>query len=214
MRKPRRPVIASRKLPQQARSTELVAAVLEAATQVLAKDGASRFTTARVAERAGVSVGSIYQYFPNKASILFQLQAQEWKHTTGMLRTILEDRSKAPLDRLRQLVHAFILSECEEAELRVALDDLAPLFRHAPEGREIRASAEKAVEVYMKEVLPKASPSVRALACDLVTATLAALGSSFSAVPRSKVEIRRYSDGVADMFCAYLESIERRGVRG
>ncbi|MBV9750052.1 MAG: helix-turn-helix transcriptional regulator, partial [Acetobacteraceae bacterium] len=59
--------ISSRKQPQQARSAELVASVLEAAAHVLAKEGAHRFTTARVAERAGVSIGSLYQYFPNKA---------------------------------------------------------------------------------------------------------------------------------------------------
>ena len=70
--------ISSRKRPKQARSTDLVAAILEAAAQVLAKEGAPRFTTARVAERAGVSVGSIYPYFPNKAAILFRLQSDEW----------------------------------------------------------------------------------------------------------------------------------------
>jgi len=52
--------ISSRKQPQQARSSGLVAAILDAAVQVLAKEGAQRFTTARVAERAGVSVGSLY----------------------------------------------------------------------------------------------------------------------------------------------------------
>ncbi len=51
--------ISSRKAPKQARSNELVAAILEAAVQVLAKEGAQRFTTARVAEKAGVSVGSL-----------------------------------------------------------------------------------------------------------------------------------------------------------
>lgn len=60
--------VSSRKQPQQARSTGLVAAILDAAVQVLEKDGSQRFTTARVAERAGVSVGSLYQYFPNKAA--------------------------------------------------------------------------------------------------------------------------------------------------
>jgi len=54
--------ISTRKLPTQARSTDLVAAVLEAAVQVLQAEGAHRFTTARVAERAGVSVGSLYLY--------------------------------------------------------------------------------------------------------------------------------------------------------
>ena len=69
--------ISSRRKPKQARSADLVAAILQAALQVLAKEGAQRFTTTRVAERAGVSVGSVYQYFPNKASILFRLQSDE-----------------------------------------------------------------------------------------------------------------------------------------
>lgn len=209
MPRTRRPVISSRKVPQQARSTELVAAILEAATQVLAKEGATRFTTARVADKAGVSVGSVYQYFPNKAAILFQLQADEWKRTTEMLKRILEDRRTAPLDRLRILVHAFFRSECEEAEMRMALNDSAPLYRDAPEAQQVRASADKTVESYMKEVLPKASAPTRALICDLVTTTLSAVGSSFSRVPRSQAEIRKYSDAMADMLCAYLKSLQR-----
>jgi AcrR family transcriptional regulator len=137
--------ICSRKQPQQARSSELVAAILDAAVQVLTKEGAQRFTTARVAERAGVSVGSLYQYFPNKASILFRLQSDEWRQTTSLLRDILEDAKRPPLDRLRALVHAFIRSECEEAAVRGALGDAAPLYRDAPEAREVRASGERIV---------------------------------------------------------------------
>src|ERR1700744_1586254 len=114
--------ISSRKQPKQARSTELVAAILEAAVQVLAREGAHRFTTIRVAEKAGVSVGSVYQYFPNKAAILFRLQSDEWARTTDMLRRILEDTSVPPKNRLRALVHAFLRSECEEARTRVALN--------------------------------------------------------------------------------------------
>ena len=102
--------ISSRKQPKQARSTELVAAILQAATQVLAKEGAHRFTTARVAEKAGVSVGSLYQYFPSKAAILFRLQSDEWQQTTNLLRAILENLNEPPLKRLRTLVHAFIRS--------------------------------------------------------------------------------------------------------
>src|SRR6187402_1197037 len=93
--------ISSRKQPQQARSSELVAAILDAAVQVLTKEGAQRFTTARVAERAGVSVGSLYQYFPNKIAILFRLQSDEWRRTSELLRVILAHRAKPPLVRLR-----------------------------------------------------------------------------------------------------------------
>src|SRR6188472_1780511 len=135
--------ISSRKEPKQARSTELVAAILEAAIQVLTKEGAQRFTTARVAEKAGVSVGSLYQYFPNKASILFRLQSDEWRQTTELLRGILEDTQKPPLERLRTLVHSFIRSECDEAAMRGALDDAAPLYRDAPEAREAKAAGHR-----------------------------------------------------------------------
>ena len=209
----RRPQVSSRKQPQQARSTELVAAILQAALQVLAKEGATRFTTARVAEKAGVSVGSVYQYFPNKASILFRLQTEEWKQTTDMLRHILEDVAKPPLDRLRMLVHAFIRSECEEAQMRLALNDAAPLYRDAPEAREVRASADRTVESFMQEVLPKASTATRTLAGDLITTTLSAVGSSFSGRPRTDAEITTYADAMADMFCAYLkghQAVRRR----
>src|SRR5580692_12551537 len=123
--------ISSRKQPQQARSAELVATILEAAVQVLAKEGAQRFTTARVAEKAGVSIGSLYQYFPNKAAILFRLQSDEWRQTSELMRGILEDVRKPRLQRLRAVVRAFIRSECEEAEMRVALNDAAPLYRDA-----------------------------------------------------------------------------------
>jgi len=200
--------ISSRKQPRQARSAELVAAVLEAAAQVLAKEGAQRFTTARVAEKAGVSVGSLYQYFPNKAAILFRLQNDEWRQTTELLRGILEDGRRPPLERLRVLVHAFIRSECDEAEMRVALNDAAPLYRDAPEAREARASADRTVQVFMREALPGASEATRAFAGDLITTTLSAVGKHFSESPRTLAEIAAYADAMADMFCAYLTGLE------
>ncbi|WP_420042423.1 TetR family transcriptional regulator [Bordetella genomosp. 9] len=205
----RRPPLASRKQPQQARSTELVAAILQAAAQVLSKEGAARFTTARVAEKAGVSVGSVYQYFPNKAAILFRLQADEWKQTTGLLSRILEDTARPPLDRLRTLVHAFIRSECEEAEMRVALNDAAPLYRDAPEALEVRTAADRTFERFMEELLPGIPGAKRALVTDLIGTTFSAVGASFSESPRSEAEIEAYADAMADMFCAYIETLRR-----
>jgi AcrR family transcriptional regulator len=199
--------ISSRKRPKQARSTELVAAILEAAAQVLAKEGAPRFTTARVAEKAGVSVGSLYQYFPNKAAILFRLQSDEWRQTSDLLRGILEDVGRPPLERLRALVHAFIRSECDEAAMRVALNDAAPLYRDAPEAREARASGDRTMQAFMREALPKASESTRALAGELIATTLSKVGKQFSENPRTPAEIETYAEAMADMFCAYLRGL-------
>lgn len=206
MNKPARPQISSRKQPQQARSANLVAAILEAAIQVLAREGAARFTTARVAEKAGVSVGSVYQYFPNKAAILFRLQADEWQQTTAMLIAILSERSVPPLQRLRQLVHTFLRSECEEAAMRTALADAAPLYRDAPEAQEIRARAAQTIQAYLEEVLPQASAARRETLRELLKSTLSAVGKEFSATVRSEAEIVSYADAMADMFCALLRS--------
>lgn len=201
------PQISSRKQPKQARSTELVAAVLEAAVQVLATQGAPRFTVARVAERAGVSVGSVYQYFPNKAAILFRLQSDEWRQTSDMLRDILEDPAKPPLERLRTLVQAFIQSECDEAQIRVALNDAAPLYRDAPEHQAARSSVQASVDAFMQQVLPDAGVQTRALAGELIIATLSSVGKRFSATPRTRQEVQAYAAAMADMFCAYLENL-------
>jgi AcrR family transcriptional regulator len=203
------PSISSRKQPKQARATDLVAAILDAAVQVLAKEGARRFTTARVAERAGVSVGSLYQYFPNKAAILFRLQSDEWRQTGNLLRDLLEDASRPPFERLRALVHAFVRSECDEAAVRVALGDAAPLYRDAPEAREAKALGDRAMQGFLREALPNVADEARALAGDLVSKTLGEVGKNFSETPRSAAEIEAYADAMADMFCAYLNQLAR-----
>ena len=205
-----KPKISQRKQPKQARSNALVDVVLEAAAQVLAKEGMQRFTTARVAERAGVSVGSLYQYFPNKAAILFRLQSDEWRQTSGLLRGILEDAQRPPLERLRLLVHAFVRSECEEAAMRTALATAAPLYRDAPEAQQAREEGKRAVRRFMREVLPDAPVATRTLAGNLIKTTLSAGGKEFSETPRSAAQIHAYADAMADMFCAYLQGLGAR----
>jgi AcrR family transcriptional regulator len=204
------PRISTRKLPKQARSNDLVAAILEAAVRVLAEEGAHRFTTARVAERAGVSVGSLYQYFPNKASILFRLQSEEWQQTTSMLAEILGDRSRPPFDRLRSLVRAFLHSECEEATVRIALSDAAPLYRDAPEAEAAKSATHSVMEEFILEVLPGVPNHVRDVARDLIMTTLGTVGQDFSTTLRTPDEIDTYAAAMSDMFCAYLQRLGSR----
>lgn len=199
--------VSSRKQPKQGRSNDLVAAVLDAAVQVLMTEGARRFTTARVAERAGVSVGSLYQYFPNKAAILFRLQVDEWQRTMALLNRIIEDRALPPLVRLRRLVHAFLISECEEAAVRRALADAAPLYRDAPEAIEAKAGSERIFRDFLVEALPHASEAQRHLSGDLIKRTLSDVGASFSETPREPAEIEAYAEAMADMLCGYIEKL-------
>jgi AcrR family transcriptional regulator len=66
-----------RKKPRQPRSAETVASILEAAAQVLEAAGFEGFNTNAVARRAGVSIGSLYQYFPNKKALTIALIRRE-----------------------------------------------------------------------------------------------------------------------------------------
>jgi len=77
----RRLALKPRKNPEQSRSAETVRTILEGAARVLEEQGLAGYTTNAVAERAGVSVGSVYQYFPGKEALTAALVARE----TGLL---------------------------------------------------------------------------------------------------------------------------------
>ena len=202
------PVVSARKRPRQARSAHLVAAILEAASRVLARDGARRFTTARVAAEAGVSVGSLYQYFPNKESILFRLQADEWQQTATLLDNIFTDATLPPLERLRAATLAFFRSECEEAQLRVALGDAAPLYRDAPEAEEHNIEGTRRMQAFLEELLPGVPARERAFAADLIKTAMSAIGKAVSEQNRSRAEVDRLATALGDMFGSYLERLE------
>jgi len=73
MNRPAPDLLKPRKTPRQMRSAVTVDAIHTATIQVLLSDGVGRLTTTRVAERAGVSVGTMYQYYPNKQALLFAI---------------------------------------------------------------------------------------------------------------------------------------------
>jgi AcrR family transcriptional regulator len=201
----KKPVVSARKNPLQSRSTRLVADILEAATRVLVREGAHRFTTARVAEAAGVSVGSLYQYFPNKEAILFGLQTSEWQLTMGQLRQILTEQRRPPLERLRSAVRTFFRSECDEAAFRSALEEAAPLYREAPESLAHAVEGRELMQQFMRDLLPHASARQRAFAADLMGTLMSSVGKAISSQNRSRNDVDKLAAAVGDMLCAYLE---------
>jgi AcrR family transcriptional regulator len=205
---PRRSIAATspRKLPKQARSTRLVEAILQAAVRVLERDGAAGFTTVRVAERAGVSVGSLYQYFPNKQSILFRLQRDEWTATGRLLDGIFADTRLGAADRLRKAMHAFFRSEYDEAPLRRALGAAAPLYGEDPGAREQRARGMPVLRALIAEAAPDLPHRRRAFAAELYVATLAAMGKHVSETARTVAEVDTWAAATADMFLAALSA--------
>ncbi len=114
-----------------------------------------------------------------------------------------------PLARLRHLVDTFIRSEFEEASLRLALDDAAPLYRDAPEAQEIHDEGDRIVEAFISEVLPGTSEKARHLSGELIIMTMTSVGKELSETPRTNAEIAAFAVQMSDMLCAYLQNVER-----
>jgi AcrR family transcriptional regulator len=107
---------SARKRPQQPRAKETVRAILEATTQILDRESLEAATTTRIAEVAGVSIGSLYQYFSHRDAILDALQDREFERTMAVMQTVFAEGNldKAPLETvtaaLRGLAHLYAQS--------------------------------------------------------------------------------------------------------
>lgn len=117
-----------RKRPLQERSRETVRVILEAAARIFEERGIAAATTDAIAERAGVSVGSLYQYFPNKESLLATLAACHLLEARGAIEPALAALDGAtPFDvALRGFVHAMVASHTARPRLHRALFEEAP----------------------------------------------------------------------------------------
>jgi len=202
-----RPAIAPRRLPVQARSNQMVTDILRAAVRVLEREGAHRFTTIRVAQAAGISVGSLYQYFPNKQAILFRLQSDEWEKTGEAIDTILGDVTKPAAERLRSMVKTFFHSECEEAPLRLALDAAAASYHDAPQSRARSPRSQQIVSAFIAAAAPHATAAQRRFAAGLVFMTTTAVGKQLSERSPKRGEIDALADAIAAMLSAYLTNL-------
>ena len=94
----------ARKPPQQSRSRVTVEAILDGAIQVLEREGSRAMTTTRVASSAGVSVGTLYQYFPNRKSILDALQEREFQRTMTVMQEVMLHSPTGSTDELARAV--------------------------------------------------------------------------------------------------------------
>jgi AcrR family transcriptional regulator len=93
-----------RKSPRQERAGATVEAIVEAAARILSEEGPRRLTTNRIARRAGVSVGSLYQYFPNKHAIVRALLERELARAAALRPALLDDATRPIAERMRAAV--------------------------------------------------------------------------------------------------------------
>jgi AcrR family transcriptional regulator len=116
-------MFAPRKRPLQTRSQQTVDDILEASTRILERDGLAGFTTNAVAERAGVSIGSLYQYFPNKDALAVALIEREQQALVDQLADAVAAAAGATLEAgLRILLTAALAGHRRKPRMTAALD--------------------------------------------------------------------------------------------
>jgi AcrR family transcriptional regulator len=115
-------VLEPRKSPVQARSAASVDAILQATIQVLLQVGKERLTTTRVALRAGVSVGTLYQYFPNKSALLKAALKRHMDEVTETVELACQTQKGQPLEQMATaLMSAFLEVKMRDVKASVAL---------------------------------------------------------------------------------------------
>lgn len=122
MPQPSSALLEPRKSPVQARSTASVDAILEATIQVLLHVGKDRLTTTRVAARAGVSVGTLYQYYPNKGALLQAVLRRHLDHVTEVVEAVCREQRGQSLQQMATaLITAFLAAKMKDVKTSVAL---------------------------------------------------------------------------------------------
>ena len=118
------PPYAMRKLPKQRRAVLTVDAILEAAARILVETGYATASTNRIAERAGVGIGSLYEYFPGKEAVFAELRRREMEKWYARLRA--GTRSGSPREVIRHIVTTQVRYASENPSLYAALETEVP----------------------------------------------------------------------------------------
>ena len=151
------PVGIKRRTPRQTRAEETVAAIIEAAAQVLEATGLKAFTTNAVAERAGVSIGTLYQYFADKHAILAAAARRELGEGAS-----LAERQRALIEALIAMVESLgrLGGGAASAPLRRRTADRPSVSPKRRGDRWERRCADFAHEL-MELLLPAPQPALR-----------------------------------------------------
>ncbi len=209
---PQRPAVLlePRKSPVQARSAASVDAILEATVQVLLSVGKERLTTTRVASRAGVSVGTLYQYFPNKSSLL---QAALKRHLTQVaeaVELVCKEQTGRTLHQMATaLVTKFLDAKMKDAKTSVALYSVSSDVDGARIVQQTGIRINKAI-VQMLASARQALTTDPQLVASVLQAAMAGVSRRIleSGAPEKQVDTLRRE--LIILACAYVEASSTR----
>ena len=167
--------VSPRKEPKQDRARATVQAILEATARILTEDGIDGANTNRIAEVAGVSVGSLYQYFPNKDAIILEVAKEHCNEMLGLLAETVQELGDAPIDlAVRTYVRAMLRAHAVDPALhRVLIHQVMHIgLDHF---HEIDAAANALVRAYLVQHADEITPTNHDVAAFLLVTSVEAI---------------------------------------
>jgi AcrR family transcriptional regulator len=196
--------LAPRREPQQQRSRQMREDILTAAIRVLQREGALRATTPRVAEAAGVSVGSLYQYFPNKQALIFAVHQRAVERAWVEVQQTLDHPRWNARQKIARIAGQFFVVESEEVrEMGPALD-VEVFFADQPEYRAMNEQVLRRFVRFVRAALPGSSPSRVEFSARFLIAVLESVGRATARLGLPKRQVVRWARHCAEMVCDHL----------
>ncbi|MBR0775939.1 TetR family transcriptional regulator [Bradyrhizobium diazoefficiens] len=165
----RKPPTNPRKNASQARSRATVDALIEATARILVRDGFEKASTNRIAEIAGVSVGSLYQYFPSKEALVAAVIDRHNREIMQVVRTTLAEVAGMPLDKaVRRLVTVAIEAHRIDPKLHRVLAEQIPRTGQLAEVEAFNREVHALVRFYLdsrRKEMRKIDPGLAAFIC-------------------------------------------------
>ncbi|HEY6250341.1 MAG TPA: TetR/AcrR family transcriptional regulator [Candidatus Angelobacter sp.] len=204
MARPAQTIDLLRRKPKQARAQDTVEIVFEAAARILRKEGRDALNTNYIAECAGISVGTLYQYFPDKESILVAIARRELEADHAAVMKAISDPAEAGADRVRLAIRALIARFRGSREVRrIAIETLIS----EGYGDELATSVQKAAQMIgdnEDRFLPGRVDAVSATKLFVITRAISGVLRSASQEQSPLLDSQEFEDELVHLVRGYF----------
>jgi len=199
--------LSPRKAPRQSRSQATVTAILDATARILVERGFVAASTNAVAERAGVSVGSLYQYFPNKDALVTALHTRHGEQMMDVIQRALTKAMDATLvDALTGLIEATVEAHRVEADLhRVLEQQRGGMDMDALHDKYIDVMEDRIVALLARHRDEITAPDLKLASYMLLNAAHGLIHAVIQQRPRG-ISLKHATQEITTMMIAYLTS--------
>jgi AcrR family transcriptional regulator len=196
-----------RKIPVQARAAVTVEAIFEATIQVLLSHGTERLTTTRVAQRAGVSVGTLYQYFPNKRSLLFAVLEDHLDKVAAAVELACERaRGKRLSEMVQHVVEKFVDAKMQRTDISTALYRVSAEVGGPALVKRTAERSRRALEAMLKTA-PDAASQPERFAIQMMFSAMAGATRSVLEAGATPMMVQKLRDHLVLLCKSYMRAV-------